>query len=82
MVALLLLLWSHIVTSQKIDLTEQPGATGAAVVEATVERIQASCIFGDDKLFLRRLAYVLTSDGLAGNTDANGGIWKVCSMPL
>ena len=50
------------------------------VVDATVSRIQQTCIFGDDKRFLRRLAYVETLDGTdtaAFNGGRNGGIWKI-----
>lgn len=79
MLPLLLALFVMGVTAQ-VDLTLQPGASGPAVVEATIDRMQASCLFPDDKLLMRRLAYVLTSDGQDPNTYAsghNGGIWKV-----
>lgn len=39
-----------------------------------------SCIFSDDRLFMRRLAYVETRDGTlydTYSTSYNGGIWKV-----
>jgi len=62
------------------DQTLQPEASGAGVVEATVSKIEASCIFPDDKLFLRRLAYVESGDGQHPDTfrkDYFGGIWQV-----
>ena len=49
-------------------------------MEATVSNILQTCIFGDDRQFLRRLAYVETLDGTdasAFNSGNNGGIWRV-----
>lgn len=62
-----------------VNLITTPGASGSAVVEATVSRIQQSCIFGDDRRFLRRLAYVETLDGTDAtfNGGNSGGIWKI-----
>ena len=63
-----------------IDLTRVPNANGAEVVEAVVNIIRESCLFADDKRFLRRLAYVESEDGLAPKTyrvGYNGGIWQV-----
>jgi hypothetical protein len=62
------------------DQTIQPGATGAGVVEAVCSRLETSCVFPDDKLFTRRLAYVESSDGLESDTFRSGyygGIWQV-----
>jgi hypothetical protein len=65
------------------DLTTTDRATGSAVVEAVVDLIHQSCIFDDDRLLLRRIAYVETQDGIADNTfiyagsDFYGGIWQV-----
>ena len=62
------------------DGTVAAGAAGKDVVESTVDRILASCIFPEDKLFLRRLAYVESNDGMNPKTyrpDYSGGIWQV-----
>ncbi|XP_046559880.1 LOW QUALITY PROTEIN: integrin alpha-1-like [Haliotis rubra] len=62
------------------DLTLSPGADGKIVVDAVIDRIRSKCIFGDDRLFLRRLAYVETSDGEESRTyrpGYNGGIWQI-----
>lgn len=63
-----------------IDETLSSEAGGAAVVEMVCARLEASCIFPDDKLFLRRLAFVQSADGTSPDTYAKGyygGIWKV-----
>ena len=60
------------------DDTRTPGANGAAVVEDVCRQIESSCIFNDDKLFTRRLAFVETTDGTDDiPSDYSGGIWKV-----
>lgn len=62
------------------DGTLVPEAKGAEIVEMTVDRIEASCVFPDDKLLLRRLAYVESNDGLHPDAFRNGyygGIWQV-----
>lgn len=62
------------------DLTLQAGTTGAAVVEAVTDRLEASCVFPEDKMFLRRIAYVETFDGVDSDTyreGYHGGIWQV-----
>lgn len=61
------------------QLIYTPKAKGADVVEAVISKIDASCIFPDFKLFLRRLAYVESKDGNSlGFLVPRGGIWKVC----
>jgi len=58
----------------------EPGGSGSALVESVTERIQASCIFADDKYLLRRTAYVESADGTDPDTyrdGYHGGIWKV-----
>ncbi|XP_062602682.1 uncharacterized protein LOC134264402 [Saccostrea cucullata] len=65
---------------QFTDKTRIPGAKGSDVVEAVVNLIKNSCIFPNDRMYLRRLAYVETQDGLNPNTyriGYNGGIWQV-----
>ncbi len=61
-----------------VDPTRQREASGADVVRAVVDRIQA--VFGDDKQFLRRIAFVESRDGTAPDTyrrGYDGGIWQV-----
>ena len=63
-----------------VDRTLTSEAKGGVVVDAVVDRIRSNCIFGDDRLFLRRLAYVETSDGVDTKTyrpSYHGGIWQV-----
>ena len=70
----------------KVDLTRQDKVVGAAVVEAVVDLIGESCVFDDDALFLRRIAYVETMDGRSSEmftkngTGYYGGIWRVSWM--
>jgi hypothetical protein len=62
------------------DQTQTPGAKGADIVETVISRLDASCIFPDDKLFMRRLSYVESYDGHDPNTfrpGYYGGIWQV-----
>ena len=63
--------------SSSTDQTLDEGAVGSSVVEASIAKIRATCIFGDDKLFLRRLAYLMTRDGYDFNAARLGGIWRV-----
>ena len=60
------------------NMTLQEGASGADVVKSVVSDIQS--LFGDDKQFLRRVAYVESKDGTDPNTYRSGycgGIWQV-----
>ena len=62
------------------DQTKQPEAKGADIVEAVLDRLSTSCVFSDDKLFMRRLAYVESADGADPDTFRSGyfgGIWQV-----
>jgi len=61
-----------------VDLTVTDRATGSAVVNAVVDIITQSCVFDNDRLTLRRIAYAETRDGAAGFTFTRGGIWQVC----
>lgn len=66
--------------SEQMDQTMVEQASGSHVVEAVVSRIQEKCVFEDDKLFLRRLAFVESHDGIDSDTFTAGyfgGIWKV-----
>ncbi|KAK3106820.1 hypothetical protein FSP39_000499 [Pinctada imbricata] len=65
----------------QVDLTRQKGSKGSSVVDATLNLIKSKCIFEDDRLFMRRLAYVATNDGNDPKyaTDSSGGIWQVPS---
>lgn len=63
------------------SMANHPRTSGASVTDAVVDMIADSCIFQEDNLFLRKLAYLETRDGADGNTYAipnyNGGIWQV-----
>ena len=61
-----------------VDLTVTDKATGSAVVNAVVDIITQSCVFDNDRLMLRRIAYAETKDGTANFTFTRGGIWQVC----
>ena len=81
LLSVLALLSVTAVTVYAKDMTLEPGALGSPVVETAVDRLRAACIFSSDKLFLRRLAYVETSDGHDPKTyrpGYHGGIWQVC----
>lgn len=68
------------VTIAANDDTLRIRAHGSRVVEAVCSRLEASCVFPDDKLFTRRLAYVESSDGADKTTfrdGYHGGIWQV-----
>ena len=79
--ALALILFLHafqVSTQQGVDRTLQREATGPDVVRAVSNKIQA--VFGDDKQFLRRIAFVESKDGTDRNTfrpGYHGGIWQV-----
>ena len=61
-----------------VDLTVTERATGSAVVSAVVDIITQSCVFDNDRLLLRRIAYAETGDGTSRSTfDRGGGIWQV-----
>lgn len=69
-----------IVSAQITDKTRIAGTVGSDVVEAVVNIIREACIFPNDKLYLRRLAFVESMDGMESNTYRNGyygGIWQV-----
>ena len=56
-----------------------PGATGAEVVQACVDRINSSQVlsFPDDNKILRRIAHVMSKDGAEMKRGYNGGVWQV-----
>ena len=67
------------------DLTITENAHGSDVVNAVVDRITASCVFPEDKLLTRRMAYTESEDGDHPNTfrpGYDGGIWQVCMLPI
>ncbi|XP_060084215.1 uncharacterized protein LOC132563474 [Ylistrum balloti] len=71
---------AYLCSGQMQDQTRVPGASGSAVVEAVINLIHESCIFPNDRLYLRRLAYVESQDGTANDTyrvGYNGGIWQI-----
>jgi receptor-type tyrosine-protein phosphatase Q len=54
------------------------GAHGKAVVDKVVKLIQGTCVFKNDKQFLRRVAWVESKFGDDPNTfRMNNGIWQV-----
>ena len=62
------------------NATITPGGSGSQLVEATCNIIQSACIFDDDKLLLRRMAYVESLDGHDPDTyrdGYHGGLWQV-----
>ena len=69
--------------AQGVDLTLMPGANGADVVRAVLSKIDASQAFGSTSdnevnLFMRRLAFTTTRDGVRTNsTYPPGGMWAV-----
>ena len=78
LVLILLLNAFQLSTQQGVDRTMQREATGADVVRAVSNRIQA--VFGNDRQFLRRIAFVESKDGTDSNTfrsGYHGGIWQV-----
>lgn len=67
-------------TLAQSDGTTTPEASGHDIVESTLTRIESECIFGDDKLLMRRIGYVESNDGLHPDTfrdGYHGGIWQV-----
>ncbi|KAK7105719.1 hypothetical protein V1264_017063 [Littorina saxatilis] len=65
---------------QSVDMTLTPGTMGADVVDAVLDKIHSHCLFNNDRLFLRRLAYVESHDGTDPKTyrqGYDGGIWQV-----
>ena len=76
----LLLFCATLSVGEAVDLTREPGTSGANVVQATVAQIQQSGVFPDDRSLLRRVAYVASKDGADAKTyrsGYHGGIWQV-----
>lgn len=68
--------------SQLADLTLVPGAKGKSVVRSTVRKIAESGIFQESdflSLFLRRMAFAETNDGVI---SGDGGIWAISEVTL
>ena len=67
--------------AQSYDGTLVPGGVGPSIVETVCSLFETICdIFPDDKLFLRRLAFAESNDGLDPKTFRKnyfGGIWQV-----
>ena len=62
------------------DQTVEENATGGYVVDAVVDKIQKSCIFSNDKMLLKRIAFIESNNGLNDKTFRSGyygGIWQV-----
>ena len=67
----------------QVDHTIVAGLAGENVVEAVVARIRQTGIFGDDRSFLRRIAYVESKDGNDRRTyraGYNGGYGKLTKL--
>lgn len=82
-VALLLcvLCWGLVLSA--VDRTREDRAVGADIVQAVVDIIRENCIYPNDRVFLRRLAYVQSKDGKITNTfrqNYYGGIWQVLGI--
>ncbi|CAK8674302.1 uncharacterized protein LOC143468480 isoform X2 [Clavelina lepadiformis] len=67
-------------SQQQTDLALVSGSSGTVVTLRCVDLITSSEIFPDDDDFLRRLAYVETSDGVAITATGEGGIWKISAI--
>jgi len=62
------------------DLTIVAGTIGEDVVDSTIDKIKDSCVFQNDYLFLKRLAYVSSQYGQKADTyrsGYDGGIWQI-----
>ena len=69
-----------VASSESVDRTKTEKATGSNVVQAVVDKIGQTCIFPNDRQFIRRMAYVESQDGKDTFTfrpSFNGGIWQV-----
>ena len=80
MFLLVLCLVSLNVCYSAVDRTREDRAKGADIVQAVIDRIRENCIYPNDRLFLRRLAYVESRDGANLDTfrpNYYGGIWQV-----
>ncbi|XP_062579673.1 uncharacterized protein LOC134241654 [Saccostrea cucullata] len=66
--------------SSAVDRTREDRAVGADIVQAVVDIIRENCIYPNDRIFLRRLAFVESKDGLSTDTfrpHFYGGIWQI-----
>ena len=73
------------VGTREEDLTITADAHGSNVVKAVVDRITSSCVFAEDKLLTRRMAYTESMDGDDPKTfrpGYDGGIWQVCMLRI
>ena len=78
-----LLMLAALPTILAVDNTRVERENGAAIVQAVIDLIQDNCIYSNDRLFLRRLAYVESRDGTDPDTFRAGyfgGIWQVRSF--
>jgi len=81
MIVLLLVALAGCVVDGAVDLTVTENAAGSAVVNAVVDNVTQSCVFANDRLMLRRIAYAETKDGTAAGVNfTRGGIWQVCLL--
>lgn len=59
------------------DATREKNQIGQDVVDGSVTQVQDTCIFSNDRQFLRRVAYAETSFGSGKEVDKLGGIWQM-----
>ena len=74
---------------QSLHKMYQDGASGSDVVEAVVKKLNDSCVFPPDHGFMRRIAYVETTDGTnitqnpnVSNYHKRVGIWGLTESML
>lgn len=63
-------------SAEAYDATLIANQTGEDVVDASISRVQDTCIFTNDLQFMRRVAYVETTFGNDKETN-KGGIWQL-----
>lgn len=62
-----------------VDKTLVPKAHGQMVIDAAINSVQDSCIFSNDQLFLRRIAWVESHFGDNSSTflDGHSGVFRI-----
>uniref|UniRef100_A0A914E3R1 VWFA domain-containing protein n=1 Tax=Acrobeloides nanus TaxID=290746 RepID=A0A914E3R1_9BILA len=86
---LFILIWLNVALGVvAVDSTTVKQAIGTDVVRATLRRIEDTCIFPQDFLFMRRVAWQESKDGTYklssnwANSIGQGGIWQVDQVGL
>ncbi|KAL4218649.1 hypothetical protein ACF0H5_021238 [Mactra antiquata] len=73
-------LCANLALTQRVDLTRNVNVGGTEVVNAVIGILRQSCLFDDNLLYLRRVAYVDSHDGRDPDTYTTGfkgGIWNI-----